>query len=138
MPKYDVSAKLTISTTIEPQGYIDEPSGSEISDWNQESFTGYGTDIEETCEITFVLDTETTDEDDASSEAEDILNNTSYTGDDIEWEVTDVSIESIERQQMDTESAVRIIRTFLDSRDPVFTEVHGEVAEALETLLQQF
>jgi len=137
MPKYNVTATVTISTTIEPQGYIDEPGGLEISEWNQESFTGYGTDIEETCEVTFVLDTETTDEDDASSEAEDILNNTSYTGDDIEWEITDVSIDSIERQQMDIEEAVQVIRTFLDSREPAFAEHHPNVVEALEVLLQQ-
>jgi len=138
MPKYDVSATLTISTTIEPQGYLDEPYGDEIEDYSAEPFRGYGDEITDSTTVTFTLITDHTDEDEASSEAEDILGNVTYTGDDIEWEVTDVTIDSCERQQMGIEEAVEKIRDFLAGRDPVFTEVHGEVAEALEVLLQQF
>jgi hypothetical protein len=138
MARYDVTATVTISTTIEPQGQLEEPYGSEIEDFSVGNFNGYGNDIEESCEVTFTLITESEDEDDASSEAEEILGNLDYSGDDVAWEVTDVSIDSCEKQQMSVSEAVEKVRTFLDSREDAFREHHPAVFEALEVLLQQF
>lgn len=134
MAKYDVTGTVTISTTIEPSGYLDESFGSEVEDFNFEGFSGYGQDIEAEAEVSFVL---VTDSDDPEDEAEEILGNITYTGDDIEWEVVNTEVTSIERQQMDLDEAVEVVRTFLDSREEAFKTAHPAVYEALQVLLQQ-
>jgi hypothetical protein len=137
MAKYDVVATVTVETTIEPDGQIEEPYIEGLDEFVAEGFGG-AHDIEDRCEIRFVYETETA-EDEVEDEIQQALDGTlDYTGDDIGWEVTDVTIDSVEKQQMEVGEAVGIIRSFIDSRDPVFTEVHGNVREALELLLQQF
>ena len=139
MAKYDVTATVTISTTIEPQGQIEEPYGFDgIEDFETEGFRSYGNDIEDECSISFVYTTDT-DEDEVQGEIEEGLNShLDYTGDDIEWEVTNVTIDSCERQQMSIEDAVAAVREFLDTREDAFKAHHPVVCEALEVLLQQF
>jgi hypothetical protein len=138
MPKYDVTATVTIETQIEPEGRINDPYLDQIEDFSAEDFSGYET-VEDTTSITLVFTTDTSDEDEAAKEIEELLGgNLSFDSQDIEWEITDVTIESCERQQMTTEYAVSVVRDFLDSRAPAFREHHPLVHEALETLLQQF
>jgi hypothetical protein len=139
MPKYDVTATVTISTEIEPSGYLDEPHDDQFEDFATESFTGYGSQIDDSCKVTFVFVTDTTDTDEAGEEAQQALSDQlSYSGDDIEWEISDIEIESIEQQSMSVPEAVEVVRTFIDSREEAFRSHHPNVIEALELLLQQF
>lgn len=111
--KYDIEFEVSIKIQLEPTGYIDEPVGSEIDDCSIEGFNGaYGNECEETTRGTCVLDLDCS-EDDAETEAESWLtDNLSYTGDDNEWEISDVSILSCEKQEMSLDTAKGILLGF--------------------------
>lgn len=133
MARYTIEAEVTIETTIEPQGYLADPYIDGVEDFNAEGFSSYGNEIEETCSISLTYVTDS-DESEVESEIESYLaGSLSYEGDDVSWEVTGVSINSCEKEEMDLEAAKQILRDFVSSLGN--SEDHPGLVEALEVVL---
>ena len=134
MAKYDVSATVTIEAHVESDGDV---SLNEIGveDFDSGSFYGNET-VEDSTEITFVYETETDDQDEVYSEVQDFLsNNLSYEKgySDLEWEVTDVSVDSVEKQEteMTLDEAKTLLKEFLGG----YLSDNEKVKEAIVVLL---
>jgi len=135
MARYAVEAEVTVETNIEVDGNIEEPSiEGDLSDFNSGYFNGSNT-VEDTCTISFTWETATVfdDDGDAESEISDQLegNLSLYSQDGIEWEVTDVTVLSCEREEMSLDAAKEVLRTFLSGLD----NIPDEVKEAVEVVL---
>ena len=68
MARYTVEAEVTVETNIEVDGNIEEPTSTDISNFDSGYFNGSET-VEDTCTISFVWEPSETYED--NSEAED-------------------------------------------------------------------
>jgi hypothetical protein len=134
MARYAVEAEVTVETNIEVDGNIEEPTSTDISNFDSGYFSGSET-VEDTCTISFVWEPSETYED--NSEAEDAIgeqlegNLSLYSQDGIEWEVTDVTVLSCEREEMSLDAAKEVLRTFLSGLD----NIPDEVKEAVEVVL---
>jgi hypothetical protein len=113
MSKYAIEAEVTITAQVEPQGYLDDMTGTDgVDDWDADSFGSYGNEVEETCRVRFSFETDASEED-VEDEAKTVLdNNLSYQGDDLEWEISNVEILSWEKEEMSLDAAKQILLDF--------------------------
>lgn len=132
--RYEFEAEITISARIEPQGYLDI-STSEVEDFDADTFGSYGNEVEETTRVRGVAILDCSEED-AEGEIESLLDgNLSYSGDDVEWEITDIQVISCEAERMSLDNAKEILRDFVANyRDDGANE---ELCKAIEVVLAE-
>jgi hypothetical protein len=132
--RYEFEAEVTVTAMVEPEGHLD-CSTDEIEDFDADTFDSYGNEVEETTRVrgVAVLDC---DEDDAEGELESLLqDNLSYDGDDVEWDITDVSIISLEAEKMSLDEAQNILRRFVDEYKN--DGANEEICKAIEVVLAE-
>jgi hypothetical protein len=113
MSKYAIEAEVTITAQVEPQGYLEDLTGTDgVEDWDADSFGSYGNEVEETCRVRFSFETDSPEED-VEDEAKSVLeDNLDYSGDDLEWTISNVEILSYEKEEMDLDAAKQILLDF--------------------------
>jgi len=137
MSKYMVEAEVTISTTVEPQGYISDNGIDGVENFDTESFSGYGNDIDDTCRITFEYVTEADDEDVEDEVQQQLMSNLTYDGDELEWEIQDVNILTCEKQEMSLEEAKTVLRDFVSQYGNEADDANKELCSAITVVLEQ-
>jgi hypothetical protein len=134
--KYRIEATISLSTSIGPQsGYVSgiEDEGIEdfedSSQWDEE-YVSVGGGV-----VDFTVEADS--EDEAREMADRAVANAYYEGDDIEWEIADYSISSVEciEEPMDLAKAKDIFREFLRRNSSVLSITDQEQA-AFDFLLE--
>jgi hypothetical protein len=116
VPKFNCEVTFDLTTTVEPDDIrIDEPYGSDVTDWEDNSYFS-GQDVEtDGGSVTFTVEAE--DEDEAQSKAEDAVSEGSEVSDDsgFTWIVVNVSasVEKIE-EPMTLARAIEILSAMAD------------------------
>jgi len=111
--KYAIEAEITITAQVEPQGYLDDLTGTDgVDEWDADSFGSYGNEVEETTKLRFSFETDASEEDVEEAAHTVLQDNLSYTGDDVEWEVSYIEILSFEKEEMGLGTAKDILLDF--------------------------
>lgn len=136
--KYQIEAVFSITASVEPQnGYvtgIDDAEGvsdyEDSSSWYGESVTIEGGTVE------FVVEADS--EDEARDKATDIVDRAYFSGDDLDWEISDMSISEVTviEPPMDMEKAMTLLRAVLD-RLVVNGQVNAEEQAAFLFILEK-
>jgi hypothetical protein len=133
--KYKATVGITLSTTVEPDGYLTGVE-DEVLDYDFSGSWGYGEDVRvDGAEVYFVIEADS--EDEARGRVQEIMDGASWGGDSLEWEIEDWEIESVEETvpPMDAERAKALISAFLDY-EVQSGRIDAETREAFEFVLE--